>query len=93
MLHTVFTQEHNHICDLLKHQNPKWDDEQLYRKAKLITSALMAKIHTVDWTPAILPHPILVTALRTTGRGWPATISRTRCSSSTRKSSSAASSD
>jgi hypothetical protein len=69
MLHTLFTQEHNHICDLLKHQNPKWDDEQLYRKARLINSALMAKIHTVDWTPAILPHPILVTALRTNWSG------------------------
>ena len=36
-----------------------WTDEQLFRKAKLINSALMAKIHTVEWTPAIVPHPII----------------------------------
>jgi hypothetical protein len=59
MLHTLFTLEHNYICDMLAHYNPTWDDEQLYRKAKLINSALMAKIHTVEWTPAILPHPIV----------------------------------
>jgi hypothetical protein len=59
MLHTLFTLEHNHICDLLAHQNPGWNDEQLFTKARLINSALMAKIHTVEWTPAILPHPVI----------------------------------
>ena len=34
-------------------------DAQLFAKAKLINSALMAKIHTVEWTPAILPHPVI----------------------------------
>jgi hypothetical protein len=59
MLHTLFTLEHNHICDLLAHQNPGWNDDQLFTKARLINSALMAKIHTVEWTPAILPHPVI----------------------------------
>ncbi len=59
MLHTLFTLEHNYICDLLAHQNPTWNDDQLYRKAKLINSALMAKIHTVEWTTAIVPHPTI----------------------------------
>ena len=27
------------------------------------TAALMAKIHTVEWTPAILPHPIIQPAM------------------------------
>jgi hypothetical protein len=69
MLHTLFTLEHNHICDLLAHQNPRWDDEQLYRKAKLINSALLAKIHTVEWTLAIVPHPIIRVALNTNWYG------------------------
>jgi 2,4-dienoyl-CoA reductase-like NADH-dependent reductase (Old Yellow Enzyme family) len=60
MLHNLFTLEHNHICDLLARQYPSWNDEQLYRKARLINSALMAKIHTVEWTPAIVPHPLIV---------------------------------
>ena len=46
MLHTLFTLEHNHICDLLAKQHPDWNDAQLHAKAKLINSALMAKIHT-----------------------------------------------
>ncbi len=29
----------------------------------------MAKIHTVEWTPAILPHPVIETALRTNWHG------------------------
>jgi hypothetical protein len=63
MLHTLFTLEHNYLCDLLSHQHADWDDEQIYRKAKLINSALMAKIHTVEWTPAILPNSVVKTAM------------------------------
>jgi hypothetical protein len=59
MLHTLFTLEHNYLCDLLAHHHPAFDDEQLYRKAKLINSALMAKIHTLEWTCAIVPHPLI----------------------------------
>ena len=38
-------------------------------KAKLINSALMAKIHTVEWTPAIMPHPIIQLAMNTNWYG------------------------
>jgi hypothetical protein len=69
MLHTLFTLEHNYICDLLAHQNPRWTDEQLFRKAKLINSALMAKIHTIEWTPAILPNSIVATAMHVNWSG------------------------
>jgi len=39
-------------------------DQQLYDTARLVNAALMAKIHTVDWTPAIIAHPTTVAALR-----------------------------
>jgi Animal haem peroxidase len=64
MLHTLFTLEHNYLCDLLAHEHPDWNDEQLYRKAKLINSAALAKIHTVEWTPAILPHSLIKFGMR-----------------------------
>jgi hypothetical protein len=64
MLHTVFTLEHNHICDRLAADHPGWTDDQLYSKAKLINSALLAKIHTVEWTPAILPHPVIARGMQ-----------------------------
>jgi hypothetical protein len=69
MLHTLFTLEHNQICDLLAHQHADWSDTELYRKAKLINSALMAKIHTLEWTTAIVPHPIVRTAMRVNWSG------------------------
>jgi len=64
MLHTLFVKEHNSICDCLKQAYPQWDDEQLFNHARLINAALIAKIHTVEWTPAILPHPATALAMR-----------------------------
>jgi hypothetical protein len=69
MLHSLFTLEHNAICDMLKTRYADWDDEQLHGKARLINSALLAKIHTVEWTPAILPHPTTRLALATNWSG------------------------
>ena len=57
LLHTLFTREHNAICDRLRLEYPTWTDDQLYDRARLINAALMAKIHTVEWTPAIIAHP------------------------------------
>lgn len=59
LLHTLFTLEHNAICDSLQLQYPYWNDEQVFQKARLINAALMAKIHTIEWTPGILAHPTL----------------------------------
>ena len=64
MLITLFTLEHNAICDRLKASYPTWSDEELFQRARLVNSALLAKIHTVDWTPAVISHPTTVTALR-----------------------------
>jgi hypothetical protein len=57
LLHTVFSLEHNAICDRLVQEHPQWSDQQLYDHARLINAALMAKIHTVEWTPAVIAHP------------------------------------
>ena len=43
---------------------PQWDDEELFQRARLVVAALLAKIHTVEWTPAIISHPTTVFALR-----------------------------
>ena len=56
--------EHNAICDHLHAKSPKLSDQDLYDKARLVNAALMAKIHTVDWTPAIIAHPTTVTGMR-----------------------------
>jgi len=63
MLHTLFAREHNAVCDMLKDAYPELDDNQLFNVARLINAATMAKIHTIEWTPAILPNPALHTAM------------------------------
>ncbi|MEA2412231.1 MAG: hypothetical protein QOC77_2792 [Thermoleophilaceae bacterium] len=57
LLHIVFMKEHNAICDRLRSEYPGWSDDQIYHRARLVNGALMAKIHTVEWTPAIIAHP------------------------------------
>ena len=64
LLHTLFTLEHNAICDRLKQDYPALTDDELFGTAQLINSALLAKIHTIEWTPAIISHPVLKVAMR-----------------------------
>ncbi|NPC86148.1 peroxidase, partial [Pyxidicoccus fallax] len=63
LMHTLFTKEHNAIVDRLRLEYPDWSGDQLFETARLINTALMAKIHTVEWTPAILGHPTLRSAM------------------------------
>jgi len=64
LLHSLFMREHNAICDHLHATYPELGDDELFDKARLVVSALMAKIHTVEWTPAIIAHPTSVRGLR-----------------------------
>lgn len=63
MMHTLFILEHNAICDKLRDTYPTWTDEELFQRARLVNAALIAKIHTVEWTPAVIAHPTTVTAM------------------------------
>ncbi|CAL9357374.1 hypothetical protein SUDANB120_00589 [Streptomyces sp. enrichment culture] len=63
LLHTLFAKEHNAICDFLRARYPTWGDERLFHTARLVNTALMAKIHTVEWTPGVLDTPVLKRAM------------------------------
>ncbi|MFD9517221.1 peroxidase family protein [Streptomyces sp. NPDC059979] len=63
LLHTLFAKEHNAICDQIRSHHPTWDDERLFHTARLVNTALMAKIHTVEWTPGVLDTPVLKRAM------------------------------
>ncbi len=69
VLHTLFTKEHNHICDVLRRENPGWNDQRLFDIAWLINAALMAKIHTVEWTPGIVNNTALWASMNTNWSG------------------------
>jgi len=64
MMASLFALEHNAICDRLSQAQPTWDDEQLFQRARLINAAVVAKIHTVEWTPAVIAHPVTKIAMR-----------------------------
>ncbi len=81
VLHTLFELNHNRICDLLKTGvdpatgrrygpgHSDWSTDQLFHTARLINGHIMAKIHTVEWTPAVLPTRELSIGMSTNWNG------------------------
>lgn len=63
LMHQLFVREHNAIATMLKQKYPYQSDQWLYDKARLVNAALMAKIHTVEWTPAIIANPVTERAM------------------------------
>jgi Animal haem peroxidase len=64
MLHSLFMQEHNAICDRLAEAYPTKTDDELYELGRLINAALIARIHTLEWTPALLADTDLDTGMK-----------------------------
>ncbi|XP_016485711.1 alpha-dioxygenase PIOX-like [Nicotiana tabacum] len=63
-LQALFVQEHNAVCDSLKKEYPELKDEDLYRHARLVTSAVIAKVHTIDWTVELLKTDTMLAGMR-----------------------------
>jgi hypothetical protein len=63
LLGRLFVLEHNAICDRLKQAYPTWSDEELFQRARLVNAAVLAKIHTAEWTPAVISHPTMTIAM------------------------------
>ncbi|WP_405889008.1 catalase [Streptomyces sp. NBC_01136] len=70
-MHTLFAREHNAVCDALRAAYPSMSEERIYQTARLVVSALIAKIHTVEWTPAILATKAIDLGLHTNWQGPP----------------------
>jgi hypothetical protein len=70
-LHTLFAREHNVVCDELHAHYPSWTPERIYQTARLVIAALIAKIHTVEWTPAILATEAIDLGLKANWNGPP----------------------
>jgi hypothetical protein len=69
LVHGAFALEHNAICDRLKAAFPRWRDEKLFQQGRLINAALMAKIHTVEWSTSIVTNPVASLGVRTNWEG------------------------
>ncbi|KAF9626320.1 hypothetical protein IFM89_032169 [Coptis chinensis] len=64
VLQALFIKEHNAVCDALKREYSDLDDDDLYRHARLVTSAVIAKVHTIDWTVELLKTDTLLAGMR-----------------------------
>ena len=69
LFHSLFAMEHNAVVDSLVENYPYMTDEDLFEVARLVVSALIAKIHTIEWTPALLDNPALHIAMRANWNG------------------------
>lgn len=47
LLQELFVKEHNEVCDVLAKAHPNMSDDDLFRKARLVVAAVVAKIHTM----------------------------------------------
>ncbi len=56
-MHTLFAREHNCVVDRLRVEYPEASGEWLFQKARLVVTALIAKIHTTEWTPSLMNSP------------------------------------
>ncbi|GAA0966537.1 peroxidase family protein [Actinocorallia libanotica] len=71
LMHTLFAREHNTVCEALRTAYPRMQEEQIYHTARLVVSALIAKIHTLEWTPAILATDTIAAGMRANWSGPP----------------------
>jgi len=67
-MQTLFAREHNSVIDRLKVDYPSAEGEWLFQKARLVVTALIAKIHTTEWTPSLMNSPEGRFAMR--GNWW-----------------------
>lgn len=70
LMHTLFAKEHNAICDALVDGERSMSSDEIFRVARMINCAVMAKIHTIEWTPAILGHPAIKPGLDSNWMGF-----------------------
>uniref|UniRef100_A0A287DFI7 Prostaglandin-endoperoxide synthase n=1 Tax=Ictidomys tridecemlineatus TaxID=43179 RepID=A0A287DFI7_ICTTR len=49
MYATIWLQEHNRVCDVLKQEHPEWDDEWLFQTSRLILIGETIKIVIEDY--------------------------------------------
>ncbi len=52
-MHTLFMREHNRQCDVLAAANPSLSDQQLYLKARQLTSGIVQSIFYNEWISAV----------------------------------------
>ena len=78
LLQELFLKEHNAVADAIAKNHPELegDDDKIFGMARLVISAELAKIHTIDWTIELLKTRTLEVGMRTNWYGFPKAIGR-----------------
>ncbi len=69
LFHDLFVKHHNYLCDQYRKDYPDWSSDQIFQHARLENAATMAKIHSIEWTPAVLPTKELSLGMATNWHG------------------------
>lgn len=56
MLQEIFAREHNAVAEAIAREHPELagNDDRLFNLSRLVVAAVVAKVHTVDWTVELL---------------------------------------
>jgi hypothetical protein len=65
----LFVREHNAVAGAISKAHPELTDDQIFHKARLVIAALVAKIHTLDWTVELLKTRVLKEAIYSNWHG------------------------
>ena len=76
LLQELFLKEHNVVADAIAKNHPELagDDDKIFGMTRLVISAELAKIHTIDWTIELLKTRTLQVGMRTNWYGFPKAI-------------------
>ena len=71
LLQDLFIREHNAVCEAIAAENPHLanNDEALFNLARLVVTAVAAKVHTVDWTVELLKMEVLDVGMKSNWYG------------------------
>eukprot|EP00884_Botryococcus_braunii_P007942 jgi/Botrbrau1/17149/Bobra.0157s0043.1 len=69
IFHTLFVKEHNHVCKVLRNNDTSLDETQLFEHTRHIIAAYVSKIHTVEWTAALLQNTVMNISVRSNWEG------------------------
>ena len=69
VLQDIFIKEHNYAADQIAEENPKMTDGEIFDAAHLVIAAVVAKIHTLDWTVTLVNTDLIHVGMDTNWYG------------------------
>ncbi|KAK9827996.1 hypothetical protein WJX81_006931 [Elliptochloris bilobata] len=65
----LFIKEHNYLCRQLRKEYTAFSEEELFQTSRLIIAAQNARIHTIEWTPALLNNSVMNVSMHSNWEG------------------------